>query len=137
MADRKDTNNAAMVKPFLVFGFTILAGTLVWIASPFITGHEEPWDSRLFFLEAGLFISGFIAGLLIPRRCWLWAVGILVGQIIGFFWCMVAAGGDGPLMLVGLLFFLPLYSLWGLAGSYCGAGVNSLCRRYLVEKKSE
>ena len=111
------------------FGFSILVGALVWIVSPYFTGQKEPWDSLNFYYRGTLFMGGFVVGSLVPRRCWLWAVGIWLGQIIGFTWCMAASRRIGPLAPLGFFICLPLYSLWGLFGSYLGAGVGALVRR--------
>lgn len=127
----------SMAKQLLAFEFSVFVGAFVWIASPFITGHKEPWDSASLFLESGLFVGGFVAGFLVPRRFWLWALGILVGQIIGFVWCMATtSGGGGPLMLLGLCFFLPKCSLWGLLGSYLGAEGGKLFRKLVLGRSA-
>lgn len=123
-------------KQWLVFGFSVLVGAFVWIASPFITGHKEPWDSASLFHEGGLFVGGLVAGLLVPRLFWLWALGILLGQIIGFAWCMATSAGGGPLALLGLFVFLPKYSLWGLLGSCFGAGGGKLFRRFVLGRNA-
>lgn len=75
---------------WIAFGFSVFVGALVWIASPYFTGQREPWDSMSFLL-----IGGAIAGLLAPRRLWLWAVGIWLGQMIGFNHCFsTLSNGD-------------------------------------------
>ncbi|MDZ7617468.1 MAG: hypothetical protein U1E05_10715 [Patescibacteria group bacterium] len=111
---------------WLAFGFSILVGALVWIASPFITGHREPWDSLSVYYGGSLLIGGFVAGLFVPRRFWLWAVGIWLGQMIGFAWCMGMSPRSGPLWPFGFFVFLPAFSLWGLLGACLGAGVGKL-----------
>ena len=116
---------------WIAFGFSVLVGVYVWIASPLITGHNEPWDSSSIFYGGSLFAGGFIIGLLVPRRFWLWAIGIWLGQSIVFVWYMATSAGGGPLAPLGLFVFLPMSSLLGLLGSCFGAGIGKLFRRFM------
>ena len=123
-------------QPWIAFGFSVFVGAFVWIASPYFTGQREPWDSLSFYYRGTLLIGGAIAGLLAPRRFWLWAVGIWLGQMIGFSQCMATSPRVGPLAPLGFIVFLPLSSLWGLLGSCLGAGAGKLLRKLVVGKSS-
>jgi hypothetical protein len=122
-------------KQWIAFGFSAFVGAFVWIASPCFTGQREPWDSLSVFYQGTMLIGGIIAGLFVARRFWLWAVGIWLGQIIGFVWCAAMGPTVGPLAPVGFLMCLPLFSLWGLFGSGVGAAAHILFRRFIIEKR--
>jgi hypothetical protein len=117
---------------WIVFGFSVLVGACIWIASPYFTGQKEPWDSLSFYYRGSLLIGGFVAGSFAPRRFWLWAVGLWFGQMIGFIGCIASVPRVGPLAPLGFLVFLPMYSLWGLLGSCVGAGTGKLFRRFIL-----
>jgi hypothetical protein len=123
-------------KLWAVFGFSVFVGAFVWIASPLLTGQREPWDSPGLSYPGTLVIGGFLAGIVVPRKFWLWALGIWCGQMIGFAWGMITAPESGAEALASLGFFyvLPRTSLWGLVGSGIGAGIGYL-GRLLLEKK--
>ena len=112
-------------KQWLVFGLSSFIGAFVWIASPFITGEREPWNAGSLYYFGTLLISGFVAGLLVPRRFWLWAIAIWLGQCVGFFWSMAHAPRVGSLAPLGFIVFLPMYSVLSLLG----AAVGSLLRK--------
>ena len=122
------------IEQWVAFGFSTLVGLFVWIASPYFTGQKEPWNSLSFYYPGTLLVGGAIAGLLVPRRFWRWAVGIWLGQMIGFVQCMATYRRVGPLAPLGFLMFLPMYSLWALLGSCLGAAAGKLLRRFVSGK---
>lgn len=116
----------------LLFAGCIAFGASIWIASPYFTGQKEPWDSLNFYYRGCLLLGGFSAGFLLPRRFWLWAVAIWLGQVVYFFWCMYMASRVGPLAPLGFIVFLPLYGLWSLFGAFLGAQAGRLFRRFIL-----
>lgn len=114
----------------LLFTGCVAFGAAIWIASPYFTGQKEPWDSLTSYYRGCLLLGGFAAGLLLPRRFWLWAVAIWLGQIVGFFWCMHMTARVGPLAPLGFIVFLPLYSLWSLLGAFLGARAGTSLRKW-------
>ncbi|MEN6365630.1 MAG: hypothetical protein ABFC88_02315 [Thermoguttaceae bacterium] len=113
-------------KSWIIFAFSVFVGAFVWMASPYFTGQTEPWGSLSFSYAGGLLIGGFVAGFLVPRRFLLWALGIWLGQVIGFVWDMGIIPTGSPLWRFGLFVFLPVFSLCGLLGTCLGAGVSKL-----------
>ncbi len=111
----------------LVFAYSAFVGWFIWFASFYFTGHREPWDSESFYYRDCLLVGGAIAGFLLPRRFWLWAVGMWVGQMIGFIQCMAETSRPGSLAPFGFLVLLPIYSIWGMFGAGAGAGTRWLC----------
>ena len=110
-----------------LFGLSVLLGALIWILSPMLTGHREPWDANSTFYPFALIAAGFIPACFSARRFWLWAVGAWVGQTSAFLALMLQeAGSLWPLGLV----LLCLYSLLSLAGAGLGAGVHWVVRRF-------
>ena len=106
-------------------------GALIWLASPYFTGQKEPWDSPTLYYTGCLVLGGTAAGCLLPKRFLLWPVGIWVGQAVGFLWCMHLNQRIAPLAPLGFIFFLPIYSLWSLLGSYLGAQAAGFLRLLL------
>ena len=107
-------------------------GALIWIASPAITGRQEPWDAKSAYYLVSLVSAGAVAGALQPRRFWLWPVAIYLGQ------CAAILGriGLGPDHDLGLFFPLGLIALAvfavpSLIGSALGAGIRHLVNRTL------
>jgi hypothetical protein len=113
---------------FVVFGFSVAAGSFVWLASRSLTGHREPWDGGSFYAWY-LLAVGLIAGAAVPRRLWLCALGVWLGQAFGF---LCLPGKFGSLAPIGFLFVLPASSLISLVGSLIGALVGKVARRLLL-----
>ena len=80
-------------KHLLLFGLSLLLGSLIWFLSAPLTGHREPWDADLPFYHCALVAAGFIPACFSARRFWLWAVGAWLGQVIAFFVLILRAPG--------------------------------------------
>lgn len=112
--------------------FSILAGILIWIASPFLTGAEEPWDAKGPYYLAGVFMSGGIAGFLgKPRNFWLWPIALWFGQSLFGLYTLLRDLGLFPGGSAGMNFFFPLgliglamFSIPAFLGSASGAFVR-------------
>lgn len=93
-----------------------LAGAAIWILSPSITGHVEPWDAGGLYYTAALALAGCLCGSIAPKPLWPLYVGSVAGQglyLLGWL-------PTGPLLPIGLVFVL-LWSLVFLAGAYAGS----------------
>jgi hypothetical protein len=119
----------------IAFIIAVFGGAFVWVASPYITGQREPWDSETSFYPCILFLTALFAGLIMPSRFWRWALGVWLGQIVGFLWCLLLSDRIGPLAAVGFLLFLPLYSLCALLGAAVAAAAHSLLRQFKLHWK--
>jgi hypothetical protein len=105
-------------------------GAVIWLASSYITGKQEPWDAHSLVYPLSLFVAGFIGAALIPRRFWLAAVAVWAGQTAGFLWCVFTSSDAGGLWPLGLVIALPLYSLLSLFGAFLGWPAGTLIRRF-------
>ena len=113
-------------------------GAVIWLASSYITGKQEPWDAHSLVYPLSLFVAGFIGAALIPRRFWLAAVAVWAGQTVGFLWRVFTSADAGGLWPLGLVIALPLYSLLSLFGAFLGGAAGTLIRRFLDRgKKTE
>ncbi len=72
----------------LIFG--LILGAAIWLLSPVITGHGEPWDARNGYYPVALIASGLIIGLAVRRWTLLAILGLYFGQAI------IMAIPDGP-----------------------------------------
>ena len=78
------------------------AGALIWALSPWLTGHQEPWDADGLFYVAALVVAGSVAGAITPRPLW----GLYLGVLIGQFGYDLITQRIGPLFLIGAVFLL-------------------------------
>jgi hypothetical protein len=105
-------------------------GAVIWLASSYITGKQEPWDAHSLVYPLSLFVAGFIGAALISRRFWLAAVAVWAGQTVGFLWRIFTSSDAGGLWPLGLVIALPLYSLLSLFGAFLGWPAGTLIRRF-------
>ena len=91
-------------------------GVLIWMLSPLLAGHVEPWDGQEHYYPVALFVSGALASLSSPRSFVWAAVGVFLGQSA---WLLHLLSGEpsafGPLGLI----FVAAYSAVALAGGFC------------------
>jgi hypothetical protein len=106
-------------------------GAVIWLASSYITGKQEPWDAQSLVYALSLFVAGFIGAALIPRRFWLAAVAVWAGQTVGFLWSVFTSSDAGGLWPLGLVIALPLYSLLSLFGALLGWPAGTVIHRFL------
>ena len=105
-----------------VFTISISMGALIWFLSPMLTGHLEPWDSRISYYVVSLFLSGSILGLFVRRRFWIVPCGVVVGQL--FYMLLLSLLHSGPLVVLGV-FYLIGSSLLVVLGLVCSWIVRS------------
>src|SRR5260370_37628773 len=91
-------------------------GAVIWLASSYITGKQEPWDAHSLVYPLSLFVTGFIGATLIPGRFWLPPVAVWAGQTVGFLWRVFTSSRAGGLLPFGFLIALPLVCPFKLVG---------------------
>ena len=115
----------------LQFAVGVILGAGIWVVLPYLTGQKEAWDSNWLYVWS-LLISGFVGGVLDPPRCWVAAIGVLVGQTLAFVTIILFSEHRGALWPIGLFYFLPLYSLVSLFGVCLGAVAGVIVRIVFV-----
>jgi hypothetical protein len=105
------------------FVIGLACGAAIWLLSPVLTGHAEPWDGSFGAYSGSLVVAGAIGGWLMPGRMAANALGIFVGQALVLLGRVVGDPGSGGLWPLGLG-FLAVYSLLALAGAAAGAFVR-------------
>ena len=103
-------------------------GVAIWLLSPFITGHREPWDAEGGYYASALLVAGMLGGLVVPQHWASSAIGILAGQAVVLMGGVIAEPARGGLWPLGLG-FLALYSVLGLVGAAVGTGLRRLWSR--------
>ena len=105
-----------------------VAGALVWALSPWLTGHQEPWDADGLFYVGALVVAGSVAGAITPRPLWALYLGALVGQL----------GYELIFLRMGPLFFLGAAFLLGYSAIFlAAAALSGSIRRRLVSRPSQ
>ena len=85
---RQTENAIEMIAP-VALGISL--GWIVWLASPFVTGDAEPWDSMTFYYSGSLLASGFVSSIFWKRGFYLGPIGIFIGQI-AYMWTFSGKG---------------------------------------------
>ena len=98
----------------------LILGAAIWLLSPWITGHSEPWDAEGGYYAGALLATGALGGLLIPLHWPAVALGILTGQVLVILGGVLADPASGGLWPLGLV-FLGVYSVLALVGALLGA----------------
>lgn len=57
-------------------------GFALWLASPLVTGHAEPWDGEFPFYLPVMLAGGAVAGGALPRRAGAFFLGLWLGQVL-------------------------------------------------------
>jgi len=110
-------------------------GALIWAASPYLTGRNEPWDARSPYYVLALLSAGAVMGLLEPRRFWRWPVAIYLGQCAAIVTlAFMASHGDIGLFFPLGMIVLAMYALISLIGSAAGAAARQWCARLAAKK---
>jgi hypothetical protein len=99
-----------------------VSSSLVWVLSPLLTGHAEPWDADGPYFISALAIAGAASGGLSPKPLWAHYVGAISGQA-AFELSFLSVG---PLFLVGVPFLFG-YSIVFLAAAAVAAFVRIRC----------
>ena len=113
-----------------VFILAMALGALIWLASPSMTGHREPWDANSPYYVISLTAAGLVAGVFVPRRFWLWPIAIYLGQcaaIVALAF-MTSHGDIGLFVPLGMI-VLAMFALLSLLGAAAGAGIRTLLAR--------
>lgn len=94
-----------------IFLLSVGLGFLIWVLSPMLAGHREPWDAQGHYYMVSLFIAGLVPAFIEPRRFWVWPIGVYLGQV---------------------LFIIGVSSLWEIVGANMAAVGVILMVFYLV-----
>jgi hypothetical protein len=109
-----------------LLGLTL--GVAIWLLSPFVTGHREPWDAEGRYYSGALLPAGILGGFVAPQHWASVAIGIFTGQAVVLVGGVVAEPASGGLWPLGLL-FLVFYSVLGLVGAGVGMALRRLGSR--------
>ena len=99
-------------------------GASIWLLSPWLTGHSEPWDADGFYYLGALLVTGSISGVVAPRPIWAHYAGSFLGQL-GYELLFLKIG---PLLAVGIGFLLA-YCLLFVAAAFAAARIRRVCER--------
>lgn len=111
-----------MEKPgrHVAFGIGVATGSAIWLLSPLVTGHAEPWDAPGAYYPVALFLAGLAAGLLVPFHWIIAALGIFAGQALVLVGCIAMGPASGGLWPLGLAFLI-----FDTALALVGAGIGA------------
>ncbi|NMG49553.1 hypothetical protein GO613_15760 [Azoarcus communis] len=79
------------------------SGTLLWVITGMLTGTQEAWDSRIYWVVSyplAILIAGAV-GHLAPHRAWRWGLAIVQAQAL----MMIISVSDPSLAPLGLALF--------------------------------
>jgi len=105
-----------------------LASVSIWLLTPVLTSHREPWDADGSFYIVALVIAGTVAGALAPKPLWAHYVGSYAGQL-GYELIFLHVG---PLVVVGAVFLLVYCAVFSMA-----AALAAVVRRQFVKISAE
>ena len=105
-----------------------LASASIWLLTPVLTNHREPWDADGSFYIVALLIAGAVAGAVAPKPRWAHYVGSFAGQL-GYELLILRVG---PLFLIGAVFLLGYCAVYSIA-----AALAALVRGRIVKRKAE
>jgi len=105
-----------------------LASVSIWLLTPVLTSHREPWDADGSFYIVALVIAGAVAGALAPKPLWAHYVGSYAGQL-GYELIFLHVG---PLVVVGAVFLLVYCAVFSMA-----AALAAVVRRQFVKISAE
>lgn len=105
------------------FAIAFVAGAVIWLLSPLVTGHAEPWDAGGAYYFAALLVAGAVTGWLCPRRI----APVLPGIALGQFAYMLLVLPIGSLWAVGFA-ALFVYGLVALGAAFASARLRRLRR---------
>jgi hypothetical protein len=95
---------------------SIITSVTIWLLTPLLTSHREPWDADDGFYLAALLIAGAVAGTITPKPLWAHYAGSFIGQL-GYELLFL---GVGPLVIIGAVFLLGYCILYSLAAWLAG-----------------
>src|SRR5512139_1065972 len=105
-----------MTKPstWLTLTVAALTSASIWVLTPVLTSHREPWDVDGSFYIVALLIAGVLAGALTPRPLWAHYVGSFAGQL-GY---ELLFRHIGPLVVIGAVFLLGYCAVYSIAAAF-------------------
>lgn len=109
-----DSRGPMKPRAWLTFSVAALAGASIWVLSPWLAGHREPWDADGPFYFLALAAAGSITGLLVPRPRWAHFAGAFAGQLIYILLFLPI----GPLLVLGVGFLLGYSVVFFVAAAF-------------------
>lgn len=97
-----------MKNKYLPFVLSMICGLLIWVFSPVLAGHEEPWDGSMTYYLLGMLIPSIIIAIVFDVKGWMVAAGFFLGQLV--FVIVKSLSHPSPLIVIGVL-FLAFYTL--------------------------
>lgn len=94
-------------------------GALIWVLSPMVTGHAEPWDANSAYYPLALSGGGVALGIWRPGNAAIAYLGVISGQLLS----LLMMSGPGPFIGLALV-FLAGFSLLLAFGAAVGAKVR-------------
>jgi len=92
------------------------ASASIWLLTPLLTSHREPWDAGGSFYIVALVITGAVAGAMAPGPLWAHYVGSFAGQL-GYELLFLHVG---PLVVIGAVFLLGYCIAFSMAAALAG-----------------
>lgn len=105
-----------------------IASASIWLITPLLTSHREPWDADGSFYIMALVIAGAVAGALAPKPLWAHYAGSFAGQLAyELFFLRV-----GPLFVIGAVFLLVYCAVFSMA-----AALAAFVRQQVIKISAE
>jgi hypothetical protein len=102
----------------LVIG--LVCGVGIWLLSPLLARHAEPWDASGGYYPGALLLAGALGGWTAPRQVGRVVVGVFAGQVLVLLGRVVVDPTNGGLWPLGIV-FLGIYSVPVLVGAVVAA----------------
>lgn len=105
----------------LLVGLT--SGAAIWLLSPVLADHAEPWDASGAYYPLALLLAGALGGWMNPGQVGRVVTGVFAGQALVLLGRVVSDPSSGGLWPLGIL-FLGLYSVPALVGALVAAALR-------------
>ena len=115
-------------RPWKTLLISALLSAMIWLLTPVLTSHREPWDVDGSFYILALLISGGAAGAIAPSPLWAHYAGSFAGQLV-YELCFLRVG---PLFIIGAVFLLGYCVVFSIA-----AALTALVRARFVKNSAE
>ena len=115
-------------RPWKTLLISAIAGAMIWLLTPVLTSHREPWDVDGSFYIVALLIAGAAAGSITPKPLWAHYSGSFAGQLV-YELCFLRVG---PLFIIGAAFLLGYCVVFSIA-----AALAAIVRARFVKNSAE
>jgi len=86
---------------------------MIWVMTPVLTSHREPWDVDGSFYIVALLIAGAAAGAVAPKPLWAHYAGSFTVQLVYELIFLRV----GPLVIIGAAFLLGYCTVFSMAAA--------------------